>query len=166
MKRLIGICFLAAAAAVAAAAFTDRPWGAAQAQQAGDASRTIPSLADIMSATQWRHLKLAYSGKVSNWPLANYELGQIQQSFSAAAELYPTLQGVPLARLIKDESGPTLADIGKAIERKNNADFTRAFTKLTEACNRCHRDAGAGFIVIRIPTSSPFSNQLFPPAQQ
>ena len=117
MKRLIGICFLAAAAAVAAAAFTDRPWGAAQAQQAGDASRTIPSLADIMSATQWRHLKLAYSGKVSNWPLANYELGQIQQSFSAAAELYPTLQGVPLARLIKDESGPPLADIGKAIER-------------------------------------------------
>ena len=50
-----------------------------------------------MSATQWRHLKLAYSGKVSNWPLANYELGQIQQSFSAAAELYPTHQGVPLA---------------------------------------------------------------------
>ena len=74
---------------LAAAAFTDRPWGAAQAQQAGDAPRTIPSLADIMSATQWRHLKLAYSGKVSNWPLANYELGQIQQSFSAAAELYP-----------------------------------------------------------------------------
>ena len=79
MKRLIGICFLAGA--VAAAAFTDRPWGAAQAQQAGDAPRTIPSLADIMSATQWRHLKLAYSGKVGNSPLANYELGQIQQSF-------------------------------------------------------------------------------------
>ena len=97
-----------------------------------------------MSVTQWRHLKLAYSGKVSNRPLANYELGQIQQSFSAAAELYPTLQGVPLAQLIKDESGPPLADIGKAIERKNNADFTRAFTKLTEACNRCHRDARSG----------------------
>ena len=119
-----------------------------------------------MSATQWRHLKLAYSGKVGNWPLANYELGQIQQSFSAAAELYPTHQGVPLAQLIKDESGPPLADLGKAIERKNYADFARAFTKLTEACNRCHRDAKAGFIVIRIPTSSPFSNQLFPPAQQ
>ena len=29
--------------------------------------------------------------------LANCELGQIQQSFSAAAELYPTHQGVPLA---------------------------------------------------------------------
>ena len=121
MKRLIGICFLAGAAA--AAAFTDRPWGAAQAQQAGDAPRTIPSLADIMSATQWRHLKLAYSGKVSNWPLANYELGQIQQSFSAAAELYPTLQGVPIAQLIKDESGPPLADLGKAIERKNYRGF-------------------------------------------
>jgi hypothetical protein len=38
MKRLIGICFLAGAAA--AAAFTDRPWGTAQAQQTGDAPRT------------------------------------------------------------------------------------------------------------------------------
>src|SRR3954451_8276540 len=133
MKRLIGICFLAGEEA--AAAFTHRPWGAMPAQQAGDARRTILSLADIMSATQWRHLKLAYSGKVSNWPLANYELGQIQQSFSAASELYPTLQGVQVARLIKDESGPPLADLGKAIERKNIADFTRAFTRLTEACN-------------------------------
>jgi hypothetical protein len=85
MKRLIGICFLAGA--VAAAAFTDRPWGAAQAQQAGNAPRTIPSLADIMSATQWRHLKLAYSGKVGNWPLANYELGQFTEFFRGGGAL-------------------------------------------------------------------------------
>jgi len=104
MKRLIGIFFLAGAAA--AAAFTDRPWGAAQAQQAGDTPQTMPSLADIMSGTQWRHLKLAYSGKVTNWQLANYELGQIQHSFSAAAKLYPTFKSIPLAQLIKDESGP------------------------------------------------------------
>ena len=38
---LFGICFLAAAAA-----FTDRPWGAAQAQQAGDTpapSQVLPT---------------------------------------------------------------------------------------------------------------------------
>ena len=82
--------------------------GTAQAQQAGDTPQTMPSLADIMSGTQWRHLKLAYSGKVTNWQLANYELGQIQHSFSAAAQLYPTFKSIPLAQLIKDESGPPL----------------------------------------------------------
>ena len=102
--------FLAGAAAAAAS-----PIGMGRcAGSAGGGRPPHPSkFADIMSATQWRHLKLAYSGKVSNWPLANYELGQIQQSFSAATELYPTLQGVPIAQLIKDESGPPLADSAK-----------------------------------------------------
>jgi hypothetical protein len=126
----------------------------------------IPSLADIMSATQLRHLKLAYSGIVSNWPLAGYELEQIRQSFSAAAQLYPVLNSVPLAQLIKEESEPPLADLGKAIEIKNSADFTKAFARLTDACNHCHREAGVSFIVMRVPTSSPFSNQLFPPEQR
>ena len=104
MKRQIVVGLVAAAAA--AAAVLERPWGTAQAQQAGDTPQTMPSLADIMSGTQWRHLKLAYSGKVTNWQLANYELGQIQHSFSAAAKLYPTFKSIPLAQLIKDESGP------------------------------------------------------------
>ena len=60
MKRQIVVGLVAAAAA--AAAVLERPWGTAQAQQAGDTPQTMPSLADIMSGTQWRHLKLAYSG--------------------------------------------------------------------------------------------------------
>ncbi len=164
MKRLAVVAF--AGAAAVAAAVADRPSGAQQSQStSANAPNTMSSLADIMSATQWRHLKLAYSGIVRNWPLADYELEQIKQSFSAAAQLYPTFKSVPLAQLIKDESGPPVADLGKAIEIKSSADFTKAFARLTQACNHCHREAGVGFIVIRIPTSSPFSNQLFPPEQ-
>jgi hypothetical protein len=112
-----------------------------------------------------RHLKLAYSGKVKNWQLADYELGRIQQSFADAAQLYPVFKNIPLAELIKSESEPPLADLRKSIDAKNLDDFARAFGKLTDACNRCHREAGVGFIVIRVPTSSPFSNQLFPPTE-
>jgi hypothetical protein len=165
MKRFIAIALVVAAAVLAAAA--DRQ-SAAQQSQPGltNAPIMMPSLADIMSATQWRHLKLAYSGIVSNWPLAGYELGQIQQSFAAAAQLYPVFKNVPLAQLVKDESEPPLADLAKAIEMKSSADFTHAFARLTDACNHCHRNAGVGFIVMRVPTSSPFSNQLFPPVQR
>jgi hypothetical protein len=165
MKRLIVVGLLAAA--VVATAVAQRP-SLAQQSQPGTANAPAPvfSLADIMSATQLRHLKLAYSGNVSNWPLANYELGRIQQSFAAAAQLYPVFKGMPLAQLIKQESEPPLADLGKAIESKNRGDFMQAFAKLTDACNRCHQAAGVGFIVMRIPTSSPFSNQLFTPAEK
>jgi hypothetical protein len=53
----------------------------------------------------------------------------------------------------------------KAVDAKSSGDFGKAFGKLTDACNRCHRAAGVGFIVIRVPISSPFSNQLFPPIE-
>ena len=118
-----------------------------------------------MSATQLRHLKLAYSGKVMNWPLAGHELGLIQQSFDAAARHYQVFKGIPLADLIKQESEPPLADLRRAIDARNSDGFVQAFVKLTQACNRCHQAAGVGFIVIRVPTASPFSNQLFPPTE-
>ena len=118
-----------------------------------------------MSATQWRHLKLAYSGKVVTGRSPTMSSAKFNRVFPRRRSSIPRTRAFR-SQLIKDESGPPLADLGKAIERKNYADFARAFTKLTEACNRCHRDAKAGFIVIRIPTSSPFSNQLFLPAQQ
>ena len=162
MKRIILIASFAATAAIAAGA--PQPLDAQQ-PQPGSANAYLPVLADIMSGTQLRHLKLAYSGKVKNWQLADYELGQIQKSFADAAQLYPVFKNIPLAELIKSESEPPLADLRKSIDAKNLDDFAGAFGRLTDACNRCHRAAGVGFIVIRIPTSSPFSNQLFPPTE-
>src|SRR6187397_2065845 len=101
MKRIILIASFAATAAIAAVA--PQPLDAQQ-----------PVLADIMSGTQFRHLKLAYSGKVKNWQLADYELGRIQQSFADAAQLYPVFKNIPLAELIKSESEPPLADLRKS----------------------------------------------------
>ena len=157
MKRLM-VAFVGAALVVASIAN-----GQSGPRQTGSTNAPYMSLADIMSLTQWRHRKLAYAGIVGNWPLAGYEWGQLQQSFSAAAQLYPVFKDIPLAQLIKDESEPPLAEVGKAIEKKNMADAKQGFRKLTNACNNCHRRAGVGFIVMRVPTSSPFSNQLFPP---
>ncbi|HET7219257.1 MAG TPA: hypothetical protein VFJ02_14470, partial [Vicinamibacterales bacterium] len=73
MKRII-LALFAATAAIAAVA--PQPLDAQQ-PQPGSANAYLPVLADIMSGTQWRHLKLAYSGKVKNWQLADYELGRI-----------------------------------------------------------------------------------------
>jgi hypothetical protein len=160
-KRFIFKICVGAAAVLA----TVVPLDAQQPQPAGAGDPVTPALADIMAATQFRHLKLAYSGKVMNWPLAGYELDLMQRSFDAAARLYPTVKDLSLADLVKQESAPPLADLRRAIDAKSSDGFAKAFGKLTEACNGCHRSAGVGFVVIRIPTASPFSNQLFPPPQ-
>lgn len=161
MNRIILTACAGAAATVAAIL----PLDAQQSQPAGASDPVTPALADIMATTQFRHLKLAYSGKVLNWPLAGYELDLMQRSFDTAARLYPTVKDLSLADLVKQESAPPLADLRRAIDAKSSDDFAKAFVRLTEACNRCHRSAGVGFVVIRIPTASPFSNQLFPPPQ-
>jgi hypothetical protein len=89
----------------------------------------------------------------------------MQQNFADAAQFFAVFKSIPLAQLIKNESEPPLVDLRKAVDAKSSEDFGKAFGKLTDACNRCHRAAAVGFIVIRVPISSPFSNQLFPPIE-
>jgi len=45
----------------------------------------------------------------------------------------------------------------------DGAHFATAFADLTAACNGCHQAGQVDFIMIRIPTASPFSNQSFTP---
>jgi hypothetical protein len=122
-------------------------------------------LADIMHVTQLRHLKLSYAGSVRNWDLAEYEARQMGKSFRRAAQFYPVVENVPLASLIAEISEPALADVEKAIKERDSAAFFKSFKRLTAGCNSCHQATGRGFIRIRAPTASPFSNQVFPPAK-
>jgi hypothetical protein len=117
-----------------------------------------PRLADIMGATQLRHFKLWYAGTEKNWPLATYELGQIRESFGEAMTYYP---GLPISDMTT-LSKPSAA-IEAAIKAKDSARFAVAFRDLTAGCNDCHRAQGMGFIAIKVPNASPFSNQIFAP---
>jgi hypothetical protein len=111
----------------------------------------VPSLGDIMGATQLRHFKLWYAGKLKNWELAGYELGRGDQN-------------IPIENIIIVEK--SLQALDSAIKDKDGEHFDNAFTDLTAACNSCHRAGQLGFIVIQMPTASPFSNQDFEPKQR
>ncbi|MFG1421120.1 hypothetical protein [Roseixanthobacter liquoris] len=121
----------------------------------------IPHLGDIMETMQLRHFKLWFAGRLGNWELADYELGQMRASFQDALTLYP---GIPVADMSSMTEPARL--IGEAIQQKNGPKFATAFNDMTNACNACHQSIGRGFIVVQVPTSSPFSNQSFaPPAK-
>ena len=126
----------------------------------------VPDLAEVMSITQLRHFKLSYAAEVDNWELANYEVAQVRKIFDAAAKLYPVFQDVQQAKLIADVSEPALKEIEKSIKAKDRNAFKKSFIVLTNACNSCHQQANISFVVIRVPTSSPYSNQVFPPARK
>jgi hypothetical protein len=83
-----------------------------------------------MGATQLRHFKLWYSGKLRNWELAGYELGQIKVSFQDAGALFP---GLPESDMAIVASPVQLVD--EAIEAKDSAKFSRAFEGLKNAYN-------------------------------
>lgn len=125
----------------------------------GDATR--PSLADLMSLTQLRHFKLWYAQRVGNWPLANYEMRQFEQTVRRVVQLYPAVGTLAEANLIREKTDPAMADLRKALADKDSAAFENAFVRLTGACNDCHRAANVGFIVVQTPKRSPFSNQQF-----
>lgn len=118
----------------------------------------VPGLGDIMTAAQFRHIKLWFAAKNKNWDLARYELQQINRNLEEAVVLY---RGIPVD-YVAATTDPIVA-IGDAIKAQNIAQFTSGFNALTAACNACHKAIGRYFIVIQTPTAHPFSNQSFGP---
>ena len=121
----------------------------------------VPALGDIMDSMQVRHFKLWHAGKLKNWELTAYELGQIWESVNNAVRYY---QNIPIEK-IKMIDQPLIA-IDGAVKAKDSKRFSRAFSSLTSACNSCHEAAHVGFIVIQAPTTTPFSNQSFVPNEK
>ncbi|SFK87213.1 hypothetical protein [Methylocapsa palsarum] len=97
-------------------------------------------LADIMQATQWRHIKLGYAIDAKNWSLLDYEIGKLADTFERAAMLY---QNIP-ADLIVGAMKP-LNEMREAVSEKNSVKLHTNYSKLTDACNACHRAALVGF---------------------
>ncbi|WP_298428696.1 hypothetical protein [Rhodoblastus sp.] len=122
-----------------------------------------PDLAELMVGAQLRHFKLAFAGRLQNWDLAEYEVVQLRKNFADAAHYFPNFQNVPVAKLIREYSEPALDDVSKSLKAKDSRGFQQAFNRLTEACNSCHQAAGMSFIKVRVPTASPFSNQVYKP---
>ncbi len=118
------------------------------------------ALSDVMQLTQLRHMKLWYAGKAKNWPLTNYELAQLRDTFSKAAMLY---LNIPV-QYIAAVSDPLTA-LGDAVAAKDSRKFEKGYKALQTACNGCHQAAGVDFIVIQTPAAAVFPDQKFVPSK-
>ena len=128
-------------------------------------SAFAPGLGEIMGLNQIRHDKLWFAGANGNWPLAAYELDELQEGLDDAVKYHPTHDKVPepLANLVPRYTSSALQQLRAAVEAKDKVAFATAFDALTAGCNQCHVLSNFGFNVVTRPTLPPFSNQEFTP---
>ena len=126
----------------------------------------VPGLGEIMTLTQMRHVKLWFAGQNANWPLASYELDELNEGLEDAAKFHPTHKDadLPIPQLIDKIMKAPLDQLAEAVKAQDQDRFTKAFDALTDACNSCHQAAKFGFNVVTRPTGNPYTNQVFQPA--
>ena len=119
-------------------------------------------MGEIMGATQMRHAKLWFAGKANNWPLAQYELDEINEGLEDAARYHPVFKhDAPIAEILTKFVASPLHDLEEAVSAKDAKKFTISYDRLTAACNGCHKAAGQGFIRIQRPRTQTYGNQDF-----
>jgi len=129
---------------------------AARAEDSPGSAGDVPGLGEIMTLQQLRHIKLWFAGRAGNWPLADYEVGELNEGFDDVAKL---LGGDTVDKMI----GAPIKALQKAVDEKNRAAFLAAYDSLTAGCNNCHRTLDHGFIAIQRPTALPYTDQNFAP---
>jgi hypothetical protein len=152
MKATIAVALAAMMGAAAAA-------GAQSMQPQSNSSQPDamqPGLGEIMSVQQMRHIKLWFAGHAGNWPLADYEIGELKEGFDDISKLIG-------GDTVDNEVGDPIKALEKVVADKDRAAFPAAFDKLSAGCNACHKMLERGFIAIQRPTLMPYSNQSFAP---
>jgi hypothetical protein len=125
-----------------------------------------PGFAEFMLVTQTRHAKLWLAGNANNWDLADYQIDELKEGLEDAVKQFPDYKGTPVGPMIDNLVMAPISEVEKAIKARDRAKFAASFGKLTAACNACHVGTNRGYIVIQIPTASPFPNQSFAPKRK
>jgi len=123
----------------------------------------VPGLEQFMNVILMEHNKLWFAAKAHNWPLAEYQLGEIKEVMGDIQDLVPTFKNLPLADMLDAVVTGEIVALEKSIEAKDYKAFVRGYDKLTQACNACHQGTDNGFIVIQRPTRPAFTNQVYSP---
>lgn len=121
-----------------------------------------PGLGEFMTGIQLHHAKLWFAGKNENWPLAAFEIKEIEE---AIGDIQQFCTDRPEVKFIGMMDAPT-DSLKKAIDRKNSVQFTNGYDLLTTVCNDCHKQTNHAFNVIITPAAPPVSNQEFRPMQK
>jgi hypothetical protein len=155
MKLIAAATFAAILLALQTASAEDKPATSAPAAMPTEEPRG-PGLGEIMSLQQMRHIKLWFAGNAANWPLADYEIGELGEGFNDVRSLLGN-------EIVDQHVGNPIEALQKAIDGKDRKAFITAFDSLSAGCNACHHSLDHAFIAIQRPNMLPYSDQNFVP---
>lgn len=124
---------------------------------------SAPGVGTVMSSVQLHFAKLYFAGKTQNWPLAEFELHEVEENLDKAVALRPEEHGVNLVGLTDAFKQTQLTALKEAAEKKDGDAFQAAYTEAVGVCNGCHEETQRPFILITVPTIPPLSNQQWTP---
>jgi hypothetical protein len=164
-KSSLALGLLSASAAILLTTAFVRPPGA-QAVAAGASSTQpatyLPSISDMMIGTiQPRHERIWRAEQAGDWDFAGYELGNLRGAFGRLGRAHPMEQNTPFPDMIESVTKQPFEDLKGAIDRKDDAEFGKAYDALSEACNSCHQALNHGTIVIGRPAGASQSDLSF-----
>jgi hypothetical protein len=116
-----------------------------------------PGFGELMSNVQSHHSKLWFAGKNQNWKLAEFEIKELNEIITDIQKYQKERKDSELIEMIN----PALDSIDLAVKQENSASFISSYSLLTNSCNNCHRLTNFEYNIVKVPDSSPFSNQDF-----
>src|SRR5262245_22033865 len=107
--------------------------GASACRRESSTPAFVPGLGEIMTLTQMRHSKLWFAGQAGNWPLAAYELDELNEGMEDAATFHPTHKDVslPIPGLLEKIMKEPIQKVEKAVASSDQAVFSEAFDQQT-----------------------------------
>ena len=116
-----------------------------------------PGFGEFMSSIQAHHSKLWFAGINQNWKLADFEIHEIMEALDDIQQFQKERKESRVIGMLN----PALAGMDSAIRQKDLVKFREGFTILTNTCNDCHKAVDFEFNQVKIPETSPFTNQDF-----
>ena len=110
-----------------------------------------------MSATQMCYAKLWFAGQAGNWPLAAYEVDELEEGFDDVVGFHPTHKDAPapLRVLVPAMMSAPIAQLRTAISARRRRWIYPRVDALSDACNACHQETHFGFnLVIKTTTTA------------
>jgi len=116
-----------------------------------------PGFGEMMSSIQAHHSKLWFAGKNNNWELAAFEVKELNEIIGDIKIYQKDRKETSKIDMINSP----LQQVEEAINQKSTTDFNKTFIQLTKDCNKCHQLTDFEYNKVKIPETSPFSNQEF-----
>ena len=113
-------------------------------------ARMLPSPARLMNEVGTRWWKVYYAAKANNWPLAEYEIGEIEELIEICMHTRPKY-----AQYMEPFLEQTLKPVKAAAKAKNWGIFEAAYHQATKDANDYHKAAGKDLLKWKLPSTPP-----------